>query len=127
MTFTNVLLVGLGGCIGSIARYATSLSIDQKLNRSFPFGTFVVNIVGAFILGLVYGWATSQPQADASNARLVLITGFCGGFTTFSAFAFENFSLITNRSIGMAVSYIALTLILGVFAVWAGIALTRKL
>jgi fluoride exporter len=119
------MLVGLGGFLGSVARYLTSVSIDQKLNSNFPYGTFSVNIAGAFILGLVYGWA-SQNQDGASTTRLFLITGFCGGFTTFSAFAFENFNLLTNRFSLISATYTISTIILGVIAVWIGILITKN-
>ncbi|HEY0656721.1 MAG TPA: fluoride efflux transporter CrcB [Chryseosolibacter sp.] len=124
MTFTNILLVGVGGFVGSIARYVSSVSIDQKLNSTFPYGTFTVNLLGAFLLGLIYGWA-SQNSTDASNTKLFLITGFCGGFTTFSAFAFENFNLLANRMTATSLLYSLSTLILGVILVWVGIRITQ--
>lgn len=125
MNLSNLLIVGLGGFLGSVARYAASISIDQKMNASFPYGTFSVNLVGAFILGLVYGWA-SQHASNSSNVKLFLITGFCGGFTTFSAFAFENFNLLNNRLTSVSIAYSMTTLILGVLLVWAGIMITRN-
>lgn len=125
MTFTNILLVGFGGFLGSIARYVSSVSIDQKLNSTFPYGTCTVNLLGAFLLGLIYGWA-SQSSNDATNTKLLLITGFCGGFTTFSAFAFENFNLITARMTSLALIYSLSTLVLGVILVWIGICITRQ-
>jgi fluoride exporter len=126
MTLTNILLVGLGGFLGSIARYLCTVFIDEKANTSFPFGTFTVNIAGAFILGLVYAWA-SRSSHDVSSLRIFLITGFCGGFTTFSAFAFENFGLINNRSVAISLAYISLTVVSGIVAVWFGIMLMKKI
>jgi fluoride exporter len=120
MTLSNILLVGLGGFIGSIARYISSVSIDQRLNSSFPYGTFTVNLVGAFLLGLIYGWA-AQKSNDVSSARLFLITGFCGGFTTFSAFAFENFNLLSTRMTSTLVAYSLSTVFLGIVLVGVGI------
>jgi fluoride exporter len=124
MSFSNVLLVGFGGFLGSIFRYVSSVSIDQKLNSTFPYGTLTVNLVGAFLLGLVYGWAT-QNSNDVSNTKLFLITGFCGGFTTFSAFAFENFSLMSNRMTTTSLTYSISTLVLGVVLVWVGISIAK--
>jgi CrcB protein len=126
MTFSNIFLVGLGGFFGSIARYVTSISLDQKFNSTFPYGTFTVNLAGAFILGLVYGWA-SQNSNDVSNTKLFLITGFCGGFTTFSAFAFENFNLLTNRMTTTSVIYSVSTLLMGILLVWLGIWITKQI
>ena len=125
MTFLNILLVGFGGFLGSAARYMSSVSIDQKLNSTFPYGTFTVNLVGAFVLGLVYGWASKNAN-DVSNTKLFLITGFCGGFTTFSAFAFENFNLLANRMTATALLYSLSTLVLGVVLVWTGIWITKN-
>lgn len=121
MNLSNILLVGLGGFLGSIARYVTSISIDQKLNSIFPYGTLTVNLAGAFILGLAYGWTSQQ-----SNAKLLLITGFCGGFTTFSAFAFENFNLLTNRMTLLSLTYTLSTFVAGVMLVWLGIWISRS-
>ena len=124
MTFSNILLVGFGGFLGSVARYMSSVSIDQKLNSTFPYGTFTVNLIGAFLLGLVYGWV-AQNSNDASNTKLFLITGFCGGFTTFSTFAFENFNLLTNRMTTTSIAYSISSLLLGVLLVWIGIWIAR--
>jgi fluoride exporter len=85
-----------------------------------------VNIIGSFILGIVIAWA-SRKGAGSENMRLLLATGFCGGFTTFSAFAFENLTLIEQKMIGSALLYISLSLILGVLAVYAGIMIGRSL
>lgn len=126
MSFTNVLLVGVGGLIGSVARYACSIWIGQKFDSTFPYGTFTVNILGSFILGAVYAWAANN-QNDVTSVRLFLLTGFCGGFTTFSAFAFENYGLISNRAFATSFSYVALTIVLGVLAVWGGIYLAKKI
>ncbi len=126
MTLTNILIVGAGGFLGSVARYLSSVSIDQKLNSTFPYGTFTVNLVGAFVLGLVYGWA-SQNSNDVSNTRLFLITGFCGGFTTFSTFAFENFNLLTNRMTTTSIVYSTSSLLFGVLLVWIGIWIARHI
>jgi fluoride exporter len=126
MTFSNLLLVGLGGFLGSIARYVSSVSIDQKLNSIFPYGTFTVNLMGSFLLGLLYGW-TSHNASDVSNTRLFLITGFCGGFTTFSAFAFENFDLLSTRMTASSVIYSLTTVLLGIILVWAGIWIAKSI
>ncbi|HEY0742600.1 MAG TPA: fluoride efflux transporter CrcB [Chryseosolibacter sp.] len=126
MTFTNILLVGIGGFLGSVARYLSSISIDQRLNSTFPFGTFTVNLAGAFVLGLIYGWA-SKFTSDSSEVKLFLITGFCGGFTTFSTFAFENFDLVANRMAATSIIYSLSSLVLGVVLVWIGIWITRQM
>jgi fluoride exporter len=126
MNFYNILLVGCGGFLGSVARYLTAQTIDSRLNSVVPFGTFAVNVAGSFILGVIYGvllTKTNNPQ----HMRLFLATGFCGGFTTFSAFAFENMGLIQQKMIGTSLFYVMLSLVLGVLAVWAGVMLGKSL
>jgi CrcB protein len=118
----NLLLVGLGGSIGSIARYAVSLLIRSK---SFPYATLSVNVIGSFIIGVVF--AMSIKEAGLSNNwRLFLATGICGGFTTFSAFSLENMELLQNGKIGMALSYIIFSILLGIIATFLGYQLIIK-
>jgi len=118
----NLLLVGLGGSIGSMARYAVSLLIRSK---SFPYATLSVNVIGSFIIGVVF--AMSIKEAGLSNNwRLFLATGICGGFTTFSAFSLENMELLQNGKIGMALSYIIFSILLGIIATFLGYQLIIK-
>src|SRR5688572_13122885 len=126
MNFYKLLLVGAGGFFGSVLRYITSRSIDEKLNAVFPYGTLTVNLIGSFILGVVYAVALKK-TGDSENLRLLFGTGFCGGFTTFSAFAFENVNLIGQKFIGVSTLYIGTSLILGFLALWAGMMLGRTL
>jgi CrcB protein len=125
MNFYNILLVGVGGMLGSIARYITSIGIDSKLNAVFPYGTFVVNVVGSFILGIIISWAAVKGEG-AQSMKLLLATGFCGGFTTFSAFALENMNLLTDRT-GAAVIYISASLIAGIGAVALGLWFSKSI
>ena len=126
MNFYSLLTVGLGGFLGSVARYATARMIDQRLNSFFPYGTLTVNILGSFILGLIMG-TSFKSIPDQSNWRLFLTTGFCGGFTTFSTFAFENVSLSEQRLFSASVAYIVLSIVFGLLAVVAGIAFGKFL
>jgi fluoride exporter len=124
MNFSSILIVGAGGFLGSIARYVTVRSIDQKLNAVFPYGTITVNIAGSFILGVLVGMMGKQ-SLGSDNWKLFLGTGFCGGFTTFSAFALENVSLLQGRLASTSITYTLISLILGFLAVIAGAALGR--
>jgi CrcB protein len=119
MTLYTVLIVGAGGFVGSIVRFITVQSVDKKLNSVFPYGTLTVNLVGSFILGLILAIMLKKPGI-APEWRLFLATGFCGGFTTFSAFAFENFNLLEQRFVGTSLVYMAISLVAGVLAVAAG-------
>ncbi len=91
----NFLLVFIGGGFGSGLRYLIGKYLNSSLG-SFPIGTFTVNILGSLLIGLILGYAAKE-NSLSQNQVLLLATGFCGGFTTFSAFAHENFQLLKNR------------------------------
>lgn len=126
MTIAHILLVGAGGCLGSIARYVTVVSIDKRFNGHFPYGTTAVNLIGSFILGFVLA-VLLKKTGSSLEWRLFLATGFCGGFTTFSAFAAENLSLFEQKLPGTALLYIITSVAGGLLAVWSGFALARNL
>jgi CrcB protein len=124
MTGYKLLLIGLGGFLGSILRYVTVRLVDGKLNAVFPYGTLTVNIVGSFLLGLIYMLALRKAGLT-ENGRLFLGVGFCGGFTTFSAFALENFSLMQQKLVGTSVLYISVSVVSGILALAAGVWVSR--
>lgn len=126
MDFYKVLAVGLGGFLGSMARYMTVKSVEDKLSAVFPYGTLAVNIIGSFLLGVIYTLAIRK-TGMTDNWRLFLGAGFCGGFTTFSAFALENFSLIQHKLIGTSLGYVSLSLVAGLLALAAGVSIARFL
>ncbi len=126
MNFTHIVLVGIGGMLGSIARYITVRTIDEKISSAFPFGTLAVNVIGSFVIGLLIGYV-QQKSGDKTNLRLLLGTGFCGGFTTFSAFALENVSLLQQKLTGYSLLYICISLLLGLLAVWLGMIIVKSL
>jgi CrcB protein len=119
MNITTILVVGVGGFLGTIARYISVQTIDKALNALFPYGTFTVNLIGSFILGFVMGGVTSGDQSSG-NWKLFLTVGFCGGFTTFSAFAFENLNLLQQRLVTTSLLYAGVSIIAGLAAVAAG-------
>jgi len=126
MNVYKVLLVGLGGALGSMSRYVIVKSVDDRLNVVFPYGTLAVNIAGSFILGMVVGYAAKHGNVS-DNWKVFLGAGLCGGFTTFSSFALENFNLGTQRFFSTSVLYIIVTLVAGWLAVAAGVASGRAL
>lgn len=111
------LLVGFGGAVGSVLRYAGNLLYG---NKSFPATTFFINIIGSFVLGIVIGYCLKTGTA-ANNWKLLLATGLCGGFTTFSAFSLENFQLIQEGKLMLSLLYIFSSVILGIAAAWLGL------
>ncbi|MDE3251268.1 MAG: fluoride efflux transporter CrcB [Bacteroidota bacterium] len=116
----NILLVGMGGMAGSMLRYLVAHFIKHD---SLPYATFAVNIVGSLLIGLVMGLAAREP--DFANWRLLLATGFCGGFTTFSAFTWENLQLIYHARYGAFLLYTVGSLVLGLAAVTLGYRITK--
>jgi CrcB protein len=117
MTPTNFLLVGLGGAAGSMARYAVALAAARWAD--FPFGTLLVNVLGCGLIGLL-GYLSLEHGAIGPAQRVLLITGFLGGLTTFSTFGLDTFQLAADGRWGAAGGYVALSLVLSLAAVWAG-------
>ena len=115
----KLLIIGFGGFLGTILRYVIGKALDEKMNASFPWGTFTVNIIGSFVIGFVYALAMRKAGIN-ENLRWFLGVGFCGGFTTFSAFAWENINLMDQRLIGTSLIYIVLSLIVGLLAIVVG-------
>lgn len=120
----TLLIVGLGGGIGSVFRYLTSVWTQKLVQSVFPWATFIVNVLGCLIIGILVGFFTKQ-QIENSDLKLLFVTGFCGGFTTFSAFALENIKLFQTGNSLLALLYIALSVIVGIFAVWSGIMIMK--
>jgi CrcB protein len=116
----NLWLVGSGGFIGSVARYYLGGWVTQSTHVSrFPYGTLLVNVTGCFLIGLLAGGAEHAHWMKAST-RLFLLTGFLGGFTTYSAFAYETFSLGRGHFLSAALANVVFQLILGFAAVALG-------
>lgn len=120
-----VLLIGVGGFIGSALRYMISLLVQSKVLTTFPFGTFAVNILGCFLIGAVY--ALSERGNLGAEWRLFLATGILGGFTTFSSFSNETVSMLRDAQYGPALLYVGASVILGLLATFSGIFLIKFL
>ena len=121
----NFLIVGTGGFLGSIGRYLLSGAVYKIFSESsFPHGTVVVNILGCFLIGFISGLVELR-QLLSPEARLFVLIGFLGGFTTFSTFGYETISLLKNGEFFFASINILIQVIAGLTAVWLGYSLTR--
>ena len=116
-------MVFLGGGFGSVARYWLGLRLNN-FESDIPFGTLLANVLGSLIIGFIFGYSAKTGWLD-ENYSLLLATGFCGGFTTFSAFAYENHLFLKNGDYFSLLPYLILTLILGFAAVFGGLYLAK--
>ncbi len=123
----NVLWVAAGGALGSAARYLLSDTVQRATTLYLPAGTFVVNVVGSLIVGLLTGILLAREPGPSEGVRLFLIVGFCGGFTTFSAFSQETYALLRAGQVSWAGFNVAGQVLAGLVAVWAGLALAKAL
>lgn len=120
----SILLVGIGGGTGSILRYLTAIFVNRFWANAFPMATFTINLLGCLVIGILAGVAEKQAWFS-DNYKLLFITGFCGGYTTFSAFAIENVTLVQGNNSLLAFLYIGLSVLAGMAAVWLGMALVK--
>jgi len=121
LTIKNILLVGLGGMIGTILRYSIVMLLGQN---TFPLATFLINIAGSFIIGIIFG--ITLHTSGGNWVKLFFATGICGGFTTFSAFSIENVELLQQEKYLVAATYITGSIVFGIAAAFAGFWLTKN-
>lgn len=120
-----ILAIGIGSCLGGISRYLLSQFIQNKFLSAFPFGTLAVNIIGCFFIGIIFG--LSEKGNVTMLWRLFLVTGFLGGFTTFSSFSNETVGLLRDGQIWHAFTYIISSVFVGLLATFTGISLIKFL
>ena len=119
----QALLVFLGGGLGSVARYLLSLKFNN-IENAMPYGTMISNVLGSLIIGLIFGLAAKYGSIS-ENHTLLLATGFCGGFTTFSTFAYENHLYLKSGDYFGMLPYMIITFVLGISAVFLGLYLAK--
>lgn len=119
-------LVFLGGGAGSVARYVVTKLVSDRWGTTLPFGTLGVNVIGCFLIGVIYGTLQKYSTGNQTEIKLLLATGFCGGFTTFSAFAYENNLLWQQDSNFLTLAYILGSLGLGLTATFLGMWLLTR-
>jgi len=119
-----LMLTAIGGALGSISRWGCTLFAQRFLPSSWPWGTFISNVVGCFVAGLLAGWFAKMPDQDGPLKQLLLI-GFCGGFTTFSSFSLETMRMLQQGQMLHAIGYAGSSFLLGLLALAIGLQFFR--
>jgi fluoride exporter len=114
-----LFIIGTGSFLGGISRFLVSKIIQNSVASAFPYGTFVVNIAGCFLIGLFYG-LSERNQLISPEWRMFLTVGFCGGFTTFSTFANENFAMLRDGNMLSVALYASSSVFVGICATYFG-------
>lgn len=122
----QVWIIFLGGGIGSVARFLVNRWLTGRVTSVLPYGTFLVNMTGCFLIGFLV-FALGKLGDQSLNWRLFLVTGICGGYTTFSSFSFENVQLISDHQIVTMLLYAFGSIALGFLATYLGILLARTI
>jgi fluoride exporter len=120
----TLLLVAIGGALGSVARFLFSTAVLRATGTLFPLGTFAVNVAGCFVFGLIAGAAEQRVQL-LPEVRMFLLVGVLGGFTTFSSYAFESFGLIRDGQFAAAAVNVGGQVVAGLLGMWAGYVITN--
>ncbi|HWZ14400.1 MAG TPA: fluoride efflux transporter CrcB [Mucilaginibacter sp.] len=122
------ILIFLGGGIGSLCRYLVSRSINSTVVSGFPYGTFLVNVTGCFLIGFfVFYFTDARFGVTSLQWRLFLVTGICGGYTTFSAFSYENVQLFESNQVFTFLAYTFGSVVLGLLATFGGVLIARAI
>jgi CrcB protein len=121
-----LLLIAAGGALGSVARYLVAGAVHRVTPPFFPYGTFVVNVTGCLVFGVLAGLANERAVLGP-NARMFLLVGVLGGYTTFSTFGFETFELLRSARFGAALANAGGQVVAGVAGVWLGTVVSRAI
>lgn len=119
------LLVGIGGALGSMARYGGGVLVARVWNASFPLATMLINIVGSLAMGLFIGWLARTTPAWQADGRLFAAVGIFGGFTTFSSFSLDTIAMLERGEVGQAALYVAVSVVVAIVALYGGLVVMR--
>jgi CrcB protein len=122
----NLLLIFTGGGIGSLFRFGLSRFVNKMTTSPFPYGTFLVNVIGCFLIGFIIFY-TERFDDKAGQWRFFLATGLCGGFTTFSTFSLENVQLLNDQRILLFLAYTIGSISIGILATYGGLLLAKNI
>jgi len=122
----RLLLIGLAGFVGTLGRYWLSGIVARRYGETFPLGTLTVNLLGCFVVGLLF-YLMQERFLVNQNVRTVVLIGVLGGFTTFSSFGLQTFTLLQDNEIALAVLNVVASNVLGLLLVWAGYSLAKLL
>ncbi|MDT9721468.1 fluoride efflux transporter CrcB [Paenibacillus sp. ClWae2A] len=117
-----ILWISFAGVLGAVLRYSLGKWVSGLLGTAFPWGTWIINVSGSLLLGLLYGWHQSAMISD--SIWVIWGTGFCGAYTTFSTFGYETLGLMGRQRYTSAALYVISSVVVGVLAAWAGVWLT---
>ena len=120
----KLFLIGLAGFVGTLARYGLSGVAAKRYGATFPLGTLAVNLIGCFLVGLLF-YLMQERFVVSQNLRTIILVGLLGGFTTFSSFGLQTFTLLQDGEFGFAALNLGVSNVLGLLLVWAGYTLAR--
>ena len=120
----TLCIIAIGGGLGSVLRYLTTLFVSKYFVSNFPVATILTNVFGCFLIGLFFGFLEKQ-NAISQDLKFFLITGICGGYTTFSAFSLENVQLLQNNQFIIPILYISASVFFGLIATWFGLFIVK--
>jgi CrcB protein len=122
----TIIYIALGGGLGSVLRYLTSVVMNKYVQSSFPYATFATNVLGCLLIGIFFGYLEKQ-NGISQDLKFFLITGLCGGYTTFSTFSHENVELLQNNQILTTFLYISFSVFIGLMATWFGLVIAKSI